>query len=285
MENRRMLKEYGLPLLLFLATVMTTVVAGAFYEGADPLHDAKALLKGLPFSMSLIFILGSHELGHYFAGRSHGVVSTLPHFIPAPPVPPMIGTFGAVIRMKSPILTRKALVDIGASGPLIGFMAAIIVTCIGLSGVSVLPVSSAPDSLELGTPLVFKALSYIVLGPVPDGYDISLNAVTFAGWIGFFVTSINLLPIGQLDGGHISYALTTRRHRAFSFAAVAILVALGIYGWLGWLVWGALIVAFGLAHPPVENPSEPLGRSRTFVAVAAIAVFVLTFTPTPFYIK
>ena len=159
---------------------------------------------------------------------------------PGPSVPPMIGTFGAVIRMKSPILTRKALVDIGASGPLIGFMAAIIVTCIGLSGVSVLPVSSAPDSLELGTPLVFKALSYIVLGPVPDGYDISLNAVTFAGWIGFFVTSINLLPIGQLDGGHISYALTGRRHRAFSFVAVAILVALGIYGWLGWLVWGRL---------------------------------------------
>ncbi|MFZ3073380.1 MAG: site-2 protease family protein, partial [Thermodesulfobacteriota bacterium] len=224
-KNRRRLKDYGLPLILFLATVMTTVIAGAFYEGADPLHDASSLLRGLPFSVSLIFILGSHELGHYFAGRRHGVISTLPHFIPAPPVPPMIGTFGAVIKMKSPILTRKALVDIGASGPLIGFMASLLVTAIGLFGVSIAPVSSAPDSLELGTPLVFKALSHIVLGPVPDGFDISLNAVTFAGWIGFFVTSINLLPIGQLDGGHISYALATRRHRAVSFAAVAILVA------------------------------------------------------------
>lgn len=273
-----------LPAVLFLATVVTTVISGALYQGADIFADPMSLARGVPFSLSLLLILGTHELGHFLASRRHGVVTTLPTFIPGPPFPPMIGTFGAVIRIKSPITTKAALVEIGASGPLAGFVIALFVTLWGLEHSAVVPRTMAAGSLGLGSSLIFYALSYVTVGPVPATHDVLLHPVAFAGWIGFFVTAMNLLPIGQLDGGHLIYSLLGRRHRLFSMVMIGLLVLLGILAWPGWFVWAALITFIGIWHPPVEDQHRPMDPKRRLVAVSALAVFVLTFIPTPFYI-
>ena len=273
-----------LPAALFAATVITTVIAGALYQGADILANPWSLVKGVPFSLSLLLILGTHELGHFIASRRHGVTTTLPTFIPGPPFPPMIGTFGAVIRIKSPITTKSALVDIGAAGPLAGFVVALAVTWWGLEHSTVIPRSAASGSLGLGSSLIFHALTYITVGPLPDTHDVMLHPVAFAGWIGFFVTAMNLLPIGQLDGGHIVYSLLGARHRIFSIVMIGVLIALGALTWPGWFVWAALITIIGIWHPPVEDQYAPMDPKRKLIAACALAVFVLTFIPTPFYI-
>ncbi len=271
------------PLILFILTVLTTMTAGALYEGAHILEDPWQILTGLPFSASLLFILGTHELGHYFAARYHRVDVTPPFFIPAPPIPPMIGTFGAVIKMRSPIATKRALVDIGAAGPLTGFFAAIGVTIIGLSLSEVMPTPEEPV-LGLGSSLIFELLSRLVVGETREGYELYLHPVAFAGWIGFFVTSLNLLPIGQLDGGHLIYALFGRTHFAISRLMTVVLVALGLLTWHGWILWALLVTIIGVWHPPVVDPCVPLDRKRLFISIFTIAVFVLTFIPYPFYI-
>ncbi len=271
------------PLVLFVLTVLTTMTAGALYEGAHILEDPWQLLVGLPFSASLLFILGTHELGHYFAARYHRVDVTPPFFIPAPPIPPMIGTFGAVIKMRSPIATKQALVDIGAAGPLTGFLAAMVITLVGLSLSQTMPAPEEP-ALGLGSSLIFELLGRLVVGRLPEGYELYLHPVAFAGWIGFFVTSLNLLPIGQLDGGHLIYALFGRTHFAISRLTTVALVALGLLTWHGWILWAVLVTIIGVWHPPVADPYEPLDRRRLSVSMFTIAVFVLTFTPYPFYI-
>ncbi len=281
-ERRR--RKILLPAVLFAATVVTTVIAGALYEGVNPLADPYGLIRGVPFSASLLLILGSHELGHYFASKRHGVSATLPLFIPGPPIPPMIGTFGAVIKMRSPITTKRALVDIGAAGPLSGFVVAVMVTAVGLEYSRVMPAPTEGLSIGLGSSLIFRLLSYAVIGPVPEGYDIFLHPVAFAGWIGFFVTAMNLLPIGQLDGGHIVYALIGPFHRHFSMLMVSALIVLGVFTWQGWFVWAILVTILGVWHPPVENPYQPVDGMRRFLSFATLIVFILTFIPTPFYI-
>jgi len=273
----------GLALTLFLLTVLTTMAAGAAFQGSDPFREPAAILTGWPYSLSLLFILGTHEFGHFFASKKHRVVSTLPYFIPAPPMPFVIGTFGAVIKMKSPITTKQALVDIGAAGPLVGFVSSIIVTIIGLrlSTVTAVP---PQEPLTLGEPLAFKALSYLVLGPLPAEYSLNLHVVAFAGWLGFFVTSLNLLPIGQLDGGHIVYAAFGDMHRIVSRVMVGGLVIFGFLSWPGWIVWAVLVTVIGLWHPPVQNPLARLDLRRGVISAATLLVFVLTFMPSPFYI-
>lgn len=273
-----------LPAVLFLVTIVTTVIAGALYRGAHILSNPAELAQGVPFSASLLLILGTHELGHFIASRRHGVSTTLPIFIPGPPIPPMIGTFGAVIRIKSPITTKKALVDIGAAGPLSGFVVAVFVTAIGLRLSAVVPKSMLAGSLGLGSSLLFQLLTWLMIGPLGQGRDIFLHPVAFAGWIGMFVTAMNLLPIGQLDGGHLVYALLGRRHRKFSMAMIAALLLLGVFTWPGWFIWAALIMIIGIWHPPVEDQHLPLDRRRKVISVCTILVFILTFMPTPFYI-
>ena len=280
-------KEPGwvLPAVLFCTTVVTTVIFGAFYEGVNPFDDPRGLLKGVPFSAALLLILGTHEFGHYFASRRHGVSATLPYFIPAPPLPPvMIGTFGAVIKIRSPIYTKGALVDIGAAGPLAGFVVAIFAALVGLSLSEVRPMPAAGNSLGLGDSLIFSGLSYIVNGPIPVGHDVYLGSVAFAAWIGFFITALNLLPMGQLDGGHILYALIGPAHRRVSFAMIAALVVLGLFTWPGWVVWAVLVALIGTRHPSVVDNEVPLDGRRRAAAAASLVVFVLTFTPLPFYI-
>jgi len=283
-KTDRLRPGVAIPLALFIVTLFTTMAAGAMYQGADLFSHPAEIARGVPFSVSLLLILGTHELGHFLASRRHGVATTLPVFIPGPPFPPMIGTFGAVIRIKSQITTKNALVDIGASGPLAGFVVALVVTFEGLRLSAVLPKSGSAEALGLGSSLVFHALSYLAAGPVPEGYDLFLHPVAFAGWIGMFVTAMNLLPIGQLDGGHMIYALLGNRHRIFSVLMAASLVVLGLLTWPGWFIWAALISIIGLGHPPIEDQHIPLDNKRKVVCAAAILVFILTFMPTPFYI-
>ena len=272
------------PVILFIVTVLTTTTSGALYEGENPFNNPLSLITGLPFSASLLFILGTHELGHYFASMRHRVVTTLPYFIPGPPFFLMIGTFGAVIRIKSPIETRRALVDIGAAGPLAGFAVAIVVVFIGLHLSWVIPVPETVMNINLGSSLMFGFIEYLVFGPVAEGYDVFLHPVAFAGWIGFLVTSLNLLPIGQLDGGHILYAIFGKYHRTVSIMMICTLLAFGALGWKGWLVWGVLVTIIGIWHPPTLDRDVPLDRRRKVVGALTLLVFLLTFTPSPFYI-
>lgn len=271
------------PLILFLLTIITTVTAGALYQGADILKDPMAIAEGIPFSASLLLILGTHEFGHFLASRRHGVHTTLPVFIPGPPLPPFIGTFGAVIKIKSPITTKRALIDIGAAGPLSGFVVALFVTVWGLKMSTVMAQSPPHDSIAYGTSIIFKLLIYLVFGYAPE--NIALHPVAVAGWFGFFVTAMNLLPMGQLDGGHIVYALLGKRHRAFSVLIAVILVSLGfITSWYGWILWAGLIYAIGMWHPPIEDQDVPMDWKRRLVTASAILVFILTFLPLPIYI-
>jgi len=269
-----------LHLILFVLTFMSTLSWGALHAGVDLLKEPGKIYKGIPFSLTLMLILLSHELSHYFASKRHGVKATLPYFIPAPIT--IIGTFGAFIKMKSPIVSRKALIDIGASGPIAGFVISLIATIIGLHLSEIVPMSRTSGGLNLGDSILFSFLSGIILDVTPSGSDILLNPIAFAGWIGFFVTSINLIPMGQLDGGHIAYALIGERHVRLSMALITVMFLLGLFLWEGWLVWAALLLVLGFRHPPVIYWEVPLDRKRKVIGWLSLLIFILTFIPVPF---
>jgi len=195
-------------ILLFLATIGTTLLAGSIMAGGNPFSAFSDLWKGLPFSTTLMLILGFHETGHYIYARKHGVDATLPYFLPAPT---FIGTFGAFIKIKSPIYQRKALLDIGASGPIAGFLVAVPALIWGLLHSNVVTVTGEQLGIQLGDSLLMKLLTYSIFPTLLETQDIILHPVAFAGWIGLLVTMLNLLPIGQLDGGHIAYAILGRQ--------------------------------------------------------------------------
>ncbi|HZS12654.1 MAG TPA: site-2 protease family protein [Nitrospirales bacterium] len=287
---RMRVSELLFPLGLFAATVFTTLWAGAYATKENPnqgawqflMQDPGALLRGIPFAGTLMGILVTHELGHYILSRIHRVPASLPLFIPGPPH--FIGTFGAIIRMRGPILSRKALFDIGVAGPIAGFVVAVIALVIGMTLSNVIS-TRGTYGLRLGEPLLLQFVSWLVFGPIPDGYDVVLHPVAFAAWFGLFVTSLNLIPIGQLDGGHVVYAMWGRRQRSIAFAAIPILLALGFLGWPGWFLWAGMAGIIGLAHPPVRDPETLLGRTRVWIGWAAVAIFVLTFAPIPFSVQ
>jgi membrane-associated protease RseP (regulator of RpoE activity) len=271
-----------LHIALFLLTFLSMLVAGAlFQKGVDIFAEPWRIIEGLPFSLTLMVILLSHELSHYFTSRKHHTKATLPYFIPAPS---LIGTFGAFIKMKSPITTRKALVDIGASGPIAGFILSVIAALVGLQYSRVVPITETAGGLRLGDSILFSLLTRAVIGTPPESYDILLHPVAFAGWIGFFVTSMNLIPIGQLDGGHIAYAFLRERHRALSIGLVVVLVVLGLFFWELWALWGGLMIVLGLRHPPVIYWEVPLDRKRKIAGALAFIIFIITFMPSPFTI-
>ncbi|HEX8948700.1 MAG TPA: site-2 protease family protein [Dissulfurispiraceae bacterium] len=285
MEGER--KIPYLHILLFAATFLSTLAAGALQQGIDVFKSPAGLIEGLPFAGTLMTILLCHELSHYIASKKHHTKATLPYFIPAPS---LIGTFGAFIKMKSPIITRRALVDIGASGPIAGFIVSVAASIIGLSMSRIIPMPNAGETLSLGDSLLFSFLSRTVLGVTPAHYDVLLHPVAFAGWIGLFVTSLNLIPIGQLDGGHIAYAILGERHRYLSMTLVSVLAVLGISsfmgdsGWEGWLVWAVLMLILGIKHPPVLTWEMPLDPKRRFIGVLSLVIFIITFIPAPFRI-
>ena len=272
-------KGWPLNAALLLATLLTTLFVGALMEGAQPLSDPRALLQGVPFSASLLLILGFHELGHYFTARAYGVQVSLPYFVPLP-LPPM-GTMGAIIRMRSPIPNRKVLFDIGIAGPLLGLVFAVPVLIIGLM---LSPVQSPSGVvLQEGNSLAYLFLKWVVKGPIPDGFDVILHPMALAGWLGLFVTALNLMPLSQLDGGHIVYAVLGRGHRKVVWLFLAGLgVLFLITRWQGWLVWVALAIGLGLRHPPPLDDLTPLDPPRRILAGLALLLLVALITPLPF---
>jgi membrane-associated protease RseP (regulator of RpoE activity) len=269
---------------LLLATVVTTVIAGALQQGVNPLETPALLYKGIPFSFTLLLILGTHEMGHYLVSRRHHLDVTLPYFIPAPPIPFIIGTFGAFIRIRSPIRDKRALLDVGCSGPLIGVLVTIPVILLGLKLSTVTVMGGSGETLTLGEPLLFKLLSWLALGPMTPEQNVILHPVAFAGWIGLLVTALNLLPVGQLDGGHVAYALFPEYHRYISLGVIGLLVVCGVVFWHGWLLWAVLLVFLGWRHPPPYQFWVPLDRRRRVLGIITIVVFGLTFSPAPFVI-
>jgi membrane-associated protease RseP (regulator of RpoE activity) len=277
---RRLLLHIG----LFLATVLTTMAAGAFQSGVNLLADPWLIYRGIPFAASMLAILGTHEMSHFLTSRRHGLDVTLPFFLPGPPFPPPLpGTFGALIRIRSPILDKLTLVDVGCSGPLAGILVAVPVLVIGLllSPVRAMP-AGADQGIQLGEPLLFKLICWLTKGPLGPEDQVIMNPVAFAGWLGLLITALNLLPVGQLDGGHVMYALFPRWHRRISIACVGLLVIFGILTWAGWLLWAGILTVLGFRHPPPYCDWIPLDRRRKILGIITIAVFVLTFTPMPF---
>lgn len=264
-------------LVLFLATVVTTLAAGALQQGINPLQSPGSLWRGIPFSLTLLMILGAHEFGHYFISRKHRIEVSLPYFIPAPS---FIGTFGAFIRMKSPIMDRRILLDIGVAGPLAGMVVAVPALLVGLSLSQTVPATVA-GGIKLGSSLLFSFFSWIIQGPIPEHRDLVLHPIAFSGWIGLLVTSLNLLPVGQLDGGHVAYAVLGSRQHVVAMVVVGLLLVLGLTGWVGWLVWVAILFVMGMRHPPVVYDWIPLDRKRRVIGWATLGLFVMTFTPMP----
>ena len=276
--------------LLFGATVLTTLYAGAGMAEGRPSDDLWwplfHLWRGWPFALGLLSILLAHELGHYFVSRHHGVARSLPYFIPLP-LPDflgnVLGTMGAVILMKAPVTNRRVMLDVGAAGPIIGTLVAIPVLLIGLSLSHVEPIVTDQAYMLEGSSLLYLGLKFLVFGRwLPGGgLDVFIHPVAFAGWAGLLVTSLNLIPAGQFDGGHIVYSILGERAQRFTWPLIGVLFALGVIFWQGWLIWAFLVLLLGQRHPgPLDSVTVLDGR-RKVVAATALVLFVLTFTPIP----
>jgi membrane-associated protease RseP (regulator of RpoE activity) len=246
-------------------------------------QDPRLFRLSALYAACLMTILVGHELGHFLTCVRNRVPCTLPYFLPGPP---FLGTFGAFIRMAPPPL-RRQLFDVGANGPLVGFALTLPTLAVGMSLSRVVPFVPSADTLYFGEPLLFKLLGRLILGPIPAGHDIALHPVGWAGWVGLLLTALNLLPIGQLDGGHVSHALLGRRAGLLSQIMIGLLAVLGVFFHVTWLVLAAFILVFEfrsknrLKHPPVLDPAAPLGRRRIILAVLIAAIFVLSFVPDP----
>jgi membrane-associated protease RseP (regulator of RpoE activity) len=293
-------RPYWLHLLLLLLTMATTLIVGAqlydnFLQGLPaftlgnevmPLFHPKwiwqqpsRLLMGIPFSAALMAILLAHELGHFLYCEKYQVNATLPFFIPAPT---LIGTMGAFIRIKSRIHSRKELFDIGVAGPIAGFLIAVPLLVLGLALSKPLRPVMGTQSLDVGFPLVFHAAHWLVAlvtGHAVPLSRLALHPVAVAAWVGMFATALNLLPGGQLDGGHIIYSVAPRAHRWITRVTVGVLSLLSSL-WIGWLVWAVILGVTGWRHPAVPVWPE-LGPARRRLAVVPIALLVLTFVPAP----
>ena len=268
----------------FVATLVSTLWAGAYLEGAAWdffFREPARLAAGIPFATSLMAILAAHEFGHYVAARRYGLHVTLPFFIPMPVLSP-IGTLGAVIKMKTPIYTRRMLLDVGAAGPIAGMVVAIPVSIWGVVHSPVMPLEEAAFGIRLGEPLLFQAVVWAFGPTIPAGHDLFLDSVAFAGWIGLFVTALNLLPIGQLDGGHVLYALLGRGQHWIAYLSFGALLVMG-WWWPGWYVWALLVlVVIKIRHPPVLDPYLALDPRRRAVGWLSVALFAGCFAAVPF---
>lgn len=275
---------------LFVLTLASTTLVGAEYYASyisdfarQPVEISPTLiLQGFWYSGTVLLILGTHELGHYLACRYYQVDASLPFFIPMPLV--LTGTLGAFIRIREPIPTKRMLFDIGIAGPLAGFVFAVPALFIG---VALSPVAAVPEDLvgfHLGEPLLFRIAAWLTWGSIPDGYSLNLHPMAFAAWFGLLATALNLFPIGQLDGGHISYAVLGRRSTVVTLGTIGVAIGLTFFS-MSWIVWTVLLVAMTLAmgprHPRTLDEDIPLDRGRIWLALVALVVFVLCFTPNP----
>jgi membrane-associated protease RseP (regulator of RpoE activity) len=287
--------RYWLHAGLFLLTFFTTTLVGSRlldnFRANRPAFDLEAdfqalgrilaqpvlLLDGLPFSITLLAILLAHELGHYLACRYYGVNASLPYFLPAPTV---IGTLGAFIRIRSPIYTKHTLFDIGVAGPLAGFLFVIPALGLGMALSKVIPGIAQQGDLTFGTPPIVWLSQWLVFPGTPSA-DIYLHPIARAGWVGVMATALNLLPIGQSDGGHIVYAFFGEGHRLVTRLVVAALIPLGLLYWYGWLLWVVVFAFLGMRHPPTIYDETPLGPGRRVLGWLAMAVLLLSFAPAP----
>ncbi len=280
-------KSFAVPLILLCATLITTILSGSFLftETLDlsELFRGENLLSGfLFFSFPLLLILGIHEMGHYFVSIKHQLTPSLPFFIPIPPNPIFpLGTMGAFISMKEPIPNRNALLDIGAAGPICGFLVALPITIIGLTMSTLTPLTEISQGTPvLGEPPLFLLLIKILI-QIPPGSTVMLHPTAFAGWVGLLVTAINLLPAGQLDGGHIAQAVLGEKQKYASWGTLILMIGLGIF-YPAWIFFAFLIVfILGSRHPPPLNDMTPLDRKRKWIALVAVLIFFLSFTPIP----
>ena len=296
MPRNRWYNSLAFHLVLFLLTILTTLIVGTHievnYAQNLPVFDwdvslayfrelwrhPEMLILGVPFSFTLLSILLAHELGHYFTCRHYGIHATYPYFIPAPT---LIGTLGAFIRIKSPIVNRRELFDVGISGPIAGFVLAIPALFLAIFLAKGAMPSTSPDSISLGNPLAVILLAKLFRHGINPAEIIS-HPVGCAAWVGLFATALNLLPVGQLDGGHILYAVLGDRCRNISRGFFLVLLPLGYFCWYGWIAWAVILFFLGLRHPRVIEPVESLGRERKILALVAALILILTFLPTPF---
>jgi membrane-associated protease RseP (regulator of RpoE activity) len=255
-------REYGRHALLFVLTALSMYVSG-----------------GPLMTMALLCILTAHEMGHYVACRYYGVDATLPFFIPAPFLS-LFGTLGAFIRIRAPIPHRRALFDIGIAGPLAGFVVSLPVLVLGIGEAQITPIDPAYKGPWFGEPLLFTWGVELLRGAIPDGYTLTIGPLGMAAWFGLFLTGLNLIPIGQLDGGHVSYSLLRRRAALVSRIGFAACLAL-IYFGPNWLIWSVLLVVLGRRHPRTLNDDVPIGDGRVVVGIIGLLVFIVCFIPNP----
>ena len=279
----------GLNLVLFVLTVLSTLAAGCLVTGSfpfvtfNPLLQPTRLLAGLPFAATLLAILGTHEFGHYFTARYYGASVSLPFFIPAPPPIFLFGTMGAVIRMRSPARDRNSLFDIAVAGPLAGLVVAVPALLLGLSWSRIGMVLPQGAGLTFGDSLLMRALTWMVFGSIPSGMDVFVHPVALAGWVGLFVTALNLFPVGQLDGGRIAYALFGPWHRQVSIATFVGLILLGaVFRSANWIVFaGVILLLMGFHHPPPLDDLTPLSPRRSALGVFCLILLILLIPPVP----
>lgn len=252
-------------------------------SGHNIFENPYLILEGYPYSFTILLILSCHEFGHYFLAKYHKVDATLPYFIPIPPPITIFGTMGAFIRMGGNIPNRRALLEIGAAGPIAGFIVAVPVLFYGLTLSEIVDLSTIESNLYLGDALLLKAASAVIFPELSENSDIMLHPIAFAGWIGLLITMINLIPIGQLDGGHIAYALFGNHHDYIARIIFIGLIVMGFTLSYSWLVWAFLIIVLmrTVKHPSILNEEDQLTFRDKLIGVICLVIFILCFIPTP----
>jgi len=277
-------QRWGRHLLLFILTAGSVFLIGALRDVDIPGRGTFLALDvsaGARLAFGLLSILLAHEMGHYLTARRYGVDATLPFFIPFPvPMFSLVGTLGAFIRIRSPIPNRRALFDIGVAGPLAGFAVCLPVLWLGIREATLRVADPNAGGIGLGEPLLFQWVARAVHGPIPDGMTLWIGPLGLAAWFGLFVTALNLIPIGQLDGGHVTYALLRGQARRISQIGWWVCVALAYFG-PNWLIWAAILRVLGRRHPSTLDDWSRVGRGRALVGLLALAVFVVCFVPNP----
>lgn len=280
-----------LNIILFFITLISIYVVPVFLEVEFTAHanasftdiinqTYQALLSGqnILFTIAMVSILFVHEMGHYIASRRRHIITSWPYFIPAPNI---IGTFGAIIKSKSPFWNRRDLIEVGAWGPIAGWIVALAWTIYGIVTASVEPLTNPMTTGSLGEPLIFKFLTTTLLQINSDNFTIVLNEAMFAGWVGMLVTALNMLPIGQLDGGHVVYGLLQKRQHIIGYAAMGGLFILGFYSPIWWM-FALMGVVFGVKHPRTLQDSKKLSKTAILIGIISLIILILSFTPTPF---
>jgi membrane-associated protease RseP (regulator of RpoE activity) len=292
-------REYGIPGLLLAASLVTTTAIGArfmqnYLDGLPTLVNESDLwpwpwlfeqpsrfFLGWPFSLALLTILLTHEFGHYFACRAHGIRATLPWVLPAPT---LSGTAGAVIQIRGRIPNRRALMDVGAYGPLAGYLASLLVIAAGFLLSRIAPAAGHRELVHFGNSLTLDIIHGAIVQLYPAAPAFALanrHPALIAGWVGLFITSLNLIPAGQLDGGHILYALSPRLHRFFTLVLPIALFVFGFFFWVGWILWGLILFIPAMRHPRVPT-GQPLDSRRLVLSFLALLILILTFSAAPF---